>query len=141
MKKHLSIFIMIVIVIACFTACGQDEKQTPETGNKTIENTATDNDISKENIKNNNTGSEEGAALVDTWQTEDGDFIYEMLADGTLHVTSQYGTDEGCSWKMEGNTIRFSFSDGAGITYLYNTEKDILECEDDPSWYLVRSQG
>lgn len=83
--------------------------------------------------------SEIDISVVDNWQTEDGLFVYEMWENGDLGVESQSGIDENCSWTQDGNKISFHFSDTADITYIYDKEQDRLICEDDESWFLVRS--
>lgn len=92
------------------------------------------------NTKEKTEEPEAGPSLLGKWQTEDGAFGYELLDDGTLLVTSQYG-EETCEWEMDGDNIRFIFNDDSGAGYIYNEEKDILVDETDESWYLVRADS
>ena len=79
-------------------------------------------------------------ALIGRWQTEDGDFKYDVLESGQLLVESQYGVDENCSWYVEGNTLVFFFSDDGMAWFTYNSANDTLDSSGAPeSWILVRS--
>lgn len=77
-------------------------------------------------------------SILGIWQTEDGDFSYEILGDGTLIVRSQYGEDT-CKWSADGNKVDFTFIDDSGMIYSYDAEKDILVSKFDESSYLVRA--
>ena len=76
-------------------------------------------------------------SILGIWQTEDGDFSYEILGDGTLIVRSQYGEDT-CKWSADGNGVVFIYSDDSVMGYIYNAEKDILVSTLDESSHLVR---
>ena len=140
--KLISIFCIFLMILS-FTAC-KSEEVTESPGGGYIESVPPgvqerDEVIEKLDEETNNI-SESDLLFMGKWQTEDGNFTYYILEDGKLCVGSQYGVDESCTWSQEGDKIEFSFSDNAGIIYIYDKENNKLVCEDDDTFYLVRSQ-
>lgn len=132
--KLISIICIFLMVIS-FTAC--KSKDTVEQIEEVPQTTTPEVEEIEEEFDEIN---KEENSILGKWQTEDETFTYELLEDGKLYVGSQYGVDEDCTWSQDGDRIEFSFSDNAGITYIYDKENDKLICDGDDSWYLVRSE-
>lgn len=130
-KTTIKIVLIISILFLSFSSC--EKQPTEEPPVNPVEETVPETDdvpVQNEKIPSD--------TIVGKWETEDKDFMYELLGEGTLIVRGPAGDDYG-EWAInENNEVSFDFGGDHRMTYSYDTDRDVMTAPSDSNILLVR---